>query len=84
MTPRQKLMSYLENEEFFQLMQDYRHTEVVDQQKVIAAFEAVKAGLLKAIDDDKQRCRCGRHGIYELQSCEWVCYDCFRDLEMML
>ncbi len=33
----------VESQEFYELMQTYRHTPVVDQAAVVAAFEAVKA-----------------------------------------
>ncbi len=33
----------VESQEFYDLMQTYRHTPVIDQAAVVAAFEAVKA-----------------------------------------
>lgn len=35
-------MEWLEEREFYELMQAYRHAPVVDQAAVVAAFEAVK------------------------------------------
>ena len=35
-------MEWLEEQEFYELMQAYRHAPVTDQSAVVAAFEAVK------------------------------------------
>lgn len=40
-------VDYLDSEEFYNLMQDYRHTPIQDQYGIVKAFEAVKNGIRK-------------------------------------
>ena len=42
------LKKYLDSEDFYNLMQTYRHTKVMDQQLVVDAFETVKKEVLLA------------------------------------
>lgn len=38
-------MRWLEEQEFYELMQAYRHAKIWDQAAVVAAFEAVKQAI---------------------------------------
>lgn len=56
MTPTlQKSMEAIESQDFYELMQAYRHTPMVQQEDVVARFEAVKSfvkNLVKTSHDE--------------------------------
>jgi hypothetical protein len=83
MTSKQALANYLESEEFYNLMNQYRHTPINQQQMVVEAFEKVKQALLLAVDAEHP-CHCGAQGVYQLPSNAWVCYTCFSEMEITL
>ena len=48
-------MEWLEEQEFYELMQAYRHAPVTDQSAVVAAFEAVKQAIRDLFQERDER-----------------------------
>ena len=44
-----EITEYLDSEEFYELMQVYRHLSPLSQASVIRAFDDVKQGIIKAV-----------------------------------
>ena len=53
------MCDFLEGKEFYNLMQTYRHTPVVDQDTVLAAYEAIKRFIREGVKQAEDRARMG-------------------------
>lgn len=54
-TPSPQLEIFLESEEFYHLMQEYRHAPVTDQSGVVVIFSAIKEAILDAAGTGRSR-----------------------------
>lgn len=52
---KEELKDKLECQEFYELMQDYRHAEMQDQELTVKCFKAVKNFILQTIEETEEK-----------------------------